>query len=210
MKLYSWEIGPNPRRVRIYLAEKGLDLPIEEAGVAGKPYLKSEFLSAHPHRRVPLLVLDDGTEIGEAMAICRYFETLHPDPPLMGRDAKDRALVEMWERLAEWEGMHAISEYFRNSRRSFAGRGLAGASVSIEQIPALIERGSQRMALFYERFDAQLADRPFVAGDRYSVADITTLCTIDFAVFCGLGIPDERANLKRWHAAVSGRPSAKA
>ena len=210
MKLFSWDIGPNPRRVRIYLAEKGLDVPIEDVGVPGKPILKPEFLDGHPHRRVPLLVLDDGTEIGEAMAICRYFETLHPNPPLMGRDATDRALVEMWERLAEWEGMHAVSEYFRNSRKSFVGRGLAGSPAAIEQIPALVERGANRMALFYARFDAQLADKAFIAGDAFSVADITTLCTVDFAAFCGLGIPEDRKNIARWHAEVSARPSAKA
>ena len=210
MKLYSWDIAPNPRRVRIYLAEKGISVPIEDAGLPGKPVLRPEFLERHRHRRVPLLVLDDGTEIGEAMAICRYFETLHPEPPLMGRDAKDRALVEMWERLAEWEGLHAVSEFFRNSRRSFSGRALAGSAAAIDQIPALVDRGRQRTALFYERFEEQLSGRPFVAGDAFSVADVTTLCTIDFANFCGLGIPANSAALERWHAQVSARPSAKA
>lgn len=208
MKLYVWGIAPNPRRVRIYLAEKGIDAPVEDAGVPGKPVLSPEFLAAHAHRRVPLLVLDDGAEIGEAMAICRYFETLHPEPPLMGRDAKDRALVEMWERLAEWEGMHSISEVFRNSKPSFSGRALAGSAQPIEQIPALAERGRQRMALFYQRFEAQLDGRPFVAGAAFSVADITALCAIDFAIFCGLGIPDGCVNLKRWHGEVSARPGA--
>ena len=125
MRLYSWDIAPNPRRVRIYLAEKGLDLPTEDVGVPGKPVLRADFLEKFGHRRVPLLELDDGTCIGEAMAICRYFEALHPDPPLMGGSARDVALIEMWERLAEWEGLHAVSEAFRNSRKSFAGRALA-------------------------------------------------------------------------------------
>lgn len=210
MKLYSWDIAPNPRRVRIYLAEKGIAVPIEDAGLSGKPVLSPEFLARHRHRRVPLLVLDDGTEIGEAMAICRYFETLHPEPPLMGRDAKDRALVEMWERLAEWEGLGAVSEFFRNSKRSFSGRALAGSAAAIEQIPALVERGRQRTALFYERFEAQLDGHAFIVGDVFSVADITMLCTIDFATFCGLGIPENCWNLRRWHQAVSARPSATA
>lgn len=208
MRLYSWDIAPNPRRVRIYLAEKGLDVPTEDVGLPGKPVLKPEFLAKFGHRRVPLLELDDGTCIGEAMAICRYFELLHPDPPLMGRDPRDAALIEMWERLADGEGLHAVSEAFRNSRRSFAGRALAGYDTPVEQIPALIERGTARVKLFYEKFDAQLAANEFVAGDGYSVADITTLCTVDFATFCGLGIPDGCAHLKRWHAAVSARPSA--
>jgi glutathione S-transferase len=209
MKLYNWSIAPNPRRVILYLSEKGIDVPIEEAGYPDKPILKPEFLAAHPHRRVPLLVLDDGTEIGEAMAICRYFETLHPDPPLMGTDAKDKALVEMWERLAEHEGLLASSEYFRNGRRSFAGRAVAGTPGAVDQIPALVERGKQRLMWFYDKFDAQLAANRFVAGARYSVADITTLCTVDFAKVVGLGIPDHCANLARWHAEVSARPSVK-
>jgi glutathione S-transferase len=208
MKLYSWEFAPNPRRVRIYLAEKGLTVPVEDVGVPGKPILNPDFLKKFPHRRVPLLELDDGTCIGEAMAICRYFEALHPEPPLMGRDPKEAALVDMWERLAEWEGMHAVSEYFRNAKRSFAGRALAGAAAPIEQIPALTERGRHRVASFYEKFEFHMKGREFIAGDVFSVADITTLCAVDFAETCGLGIPEGCAEMIRWHAAVSARPSA--
>ena len=210
MKLYSWDIAPNPRRVRIFLAEKGIEVPIEDVGVSGKPVLRPEFLEKFPHRRVPLLELDDGTCIGEAMAICRYFETRHPEPALMGRDAKEAAVVEMWERLAEWEGMHAISEYFRNAKRSFSGRALAGSAAPVEQIPALTERGRQRVAAFYEKFEFRLEGRNFIAGDAFSVADITTLCAVDFAAVCGLGIPEACRELRRWHEAVSARPSAKA
>lgn len=210
MILYDWSIAPNPRRVRIYLAEKGIDIPIEEAGYTDKPFLKPEFLEGHSHRRVPLLVLDDGTEIGEAMAICRYFETLHPEPPLMGTDARDRALVEMWERLAEAEGMQAISEVFRNSKRSFTDRSLAGSANPIPQIPELVERGTRRVGEFYDKFDRRLADNAFLAGENYTIADITALCAIDFAIFIGLAIPETSGNIARWHETVSARPSAKA
>lgn len=209
MKLYDWSIAPNPRRVRIYLAEKGIEVPIEEAGYPDKPILRPEYLEGHPHRRVPLLVLDDGTEIGEAMAICRYFETLHPEPPLMGADAKDRAIVEMWERIAEFEGLQAVSEAFRNAKRSFADRGLAGIPEPIAQVPDLIERGTQRLRLYYDKIDARLADNEFLAGARFSVADITTLCTVDFAILVGHAIPESCSNVARWHQAVSARPSAK-
>lgn len=209
MKLYGWGRAPNPRRVLIYLREKGIEVPLEDAGAPGEPVLKPEFLEAWPHRRVPLLVLDDGTWIGEAMAICRYFETLHPEPPLMGCDAREAALIEMWERIAEWEGLHAISEVFRNMRPEFADRSLAGHAAALPQITALVERGTRRMGLFYEKFEARLADSAFVAGDRFSVADITTLCTVDFARVVKLAIPDGCANLKRWHDAVSARPSVK-
>ncbi len=208
MKLYDWSIAPNPRRVRIYLAEKGIDIQVEEAGYTDKAFLKPEFLERFPHRRVPLLVLDDGTEIAEAMAICRYFETLHPEPPLMGTDARDRALVEMWERLAEWEGIHAISEVFRNSRRSFADRGLAGSGNPIPQIPELVERGTRRVGEFHDKIDRRLADSAFLAGENFTVADITALCAIDFAIFVGLGIPENRSNVARWHESVSARPCA--
>ena len=210
MKLYEWGAAPNPRRVRIFLAEKGIEVPTEDVGVPNSGDLKSEFLAAHPHRRVPLLELDDGTCIGEAMSICRYFEALHPDPPLMGRTPKEMALIDMWERIAEFEGLQAVSENFRNSRRTFTDRAIAGYANPLPQIPALIERGAVRTQMFFEKIDAQLAGNAFVAGDTYSTADITTLCTIDFARFCKLPVPDDCANLLRWYEAVSMRPSAKA
>ena len=210
MKLYDWGAAPNPRRVRIFLAEKGIEVPTEAVGVPNSGDLKPDFLAQHPHRRVPMLELDDGACIGEAMAICRYFEALHPDPPLMGRDAKEIAIVDMWERLAEFEGLQAVSENFRNSRRTFTDRAIAGYANALPQIPALIERGKIRTRVFCEKVDAQLADNEFVAGDSFSTADITTLCTIDFAKFCKLSVPDVCANLHRWYDAVSARPSAKA
>ena len=186
-----------------------MKIPVEDAGIPDKAELKPEFLAAHPHRRVPLLVLDDGSQIGEAMAICRYFETLHPDPALMGTDARDRAAVEMWERTAEHEGMQAVAEFFRNSRKSFAGRAIAGMPGTLEQIPALVERGKQRLLWFYDKIDRRLAENAFIGGKRYSVADITALCTVDFASRVGVELPAQLANLKRWHAEVSARPSAK-
>ncbi|NKB20763.1 MAG: glutathione S-transferase family protein [Alphaproteobacteria bacterium] len=207
MKLFTWGIAPNPRRVKIFLAEKGLNVPSEDVGVPGKAFLKPEFLEAHAHRRVPLLLLDDGTYIAEAMAICRYFEALHPEPALMGTNPQEVAVIDMWERLAEWEGMQAISEYYRNSKGSFTDRSLAGYSKTLEQIPALIERGEARLDLFYEKFDAQLSDNEYVAGERFSVADITTLCTIDFAAYSNLGIPENCQNLQRWYKSVSKRAS---
>jgi len=209
MKLYSWDIAPNPRRVRIYLAEKRIEVPVEEVGVPGKPILAPEFLARFGHRRVPLLELDDGTCIGEAMAICRYFEELHPEPPLIGRGPVERALVDMWERIAEAEAMHA-AEFFRNSRKSFTDRALPGAEAAIPQIPELVERGRARMLMFYDKMDIELAGRDFFACDHFSVADITALCAIDFARFCELPIPTTCANLSGWYDRVSARPSAAA
>lgn len=209
MKFYDWSIAPNPRRVRIFLAEKGIDVPTEQAGPPDKAVLYPAFLDKHPHRRTPLLELDDGTCIAEAMAICRYLEELHPTPPLMGTDARERALVDMWERSAEQEGLVAASEVLRNTARSFSGRGVPGVPGPIEQIPALAERGRARLAWFFEKFDRQLADNEFVAGDRFSVADVTTLCAVDFARFCKLEIPESCGNFRRWREAVSVRPAAR-
>jgi glutathione S-transferase len=210
MKLYDWSIAPNPKRVRMYLAEKGIEVEREEAAEPGKPVLKPDYLARFPHRRVPLLELDDGTTIGEAMAICRYFETLHPEPPLMGSGALDIATVEMWERISESEGMFVTVEVFRNSKRSFAGRALPGYAEPIEQIPELVERGKLRMAQYYDKIEGQLGGWDFIAGERFSVADITAYCVIEFAQFCELEIPESCPNVRRWFDAVAKRPSARA
>jgi glutathione S-transferase len=209
MKLYVWSKAPNPRRVLIYLEEKGIDVPLEDVG-GGKGRLKPEYLARYPQATVPMLELDDGTPIGEAMAICRYFEELHPDPPLMGTDARDKAIVEMWERRAYEEGLLAVAEIFRNRHPLFTDRGVPGAAGAIPQIPELIDRGKQRVQLFFRKFDAQLRNRPFVAGERFTVADATTLAVVDFAALGEESIPADCGNLARWHAEVSERPSAKA
>ena len=142
------------------------------------------------------------------MAICRYLEDAYPAPPLFGVDRKDRALVDMWERRAENEGFNGVAEVFRNSTPAFAGRGLPGFEEPIEQIPALIERGKKRLALFYARIEHQLADNRFIAGPRFSVADITALCIVDFATKgAKVGLPESHVNARRWHAEVSARPS---
>jgi glutathione S-transferase len=179
---------------------------MEDAG--GETHLRGEYVERYGRAVVPMLELDTGTCIWEAMAICRYFEDLHPDPPLMGVDATDRAIVEMWERRAYEEGMLGAAEAFRNSHPAFVDRGLAGSSEPVSQIAALIERGRGRLRRFYSQLDRQLAANEFVAGQRYSVADITTLCAIDFAKWTDNGILPEHASLSRWYEAVSARPSA--
>ena len=209
MKLYVWHQAPNPRRVLIYLAEKRLEVSLEDVG-GGKGRLKADYVARYPQATVPMLELDDGTQIGEAMAICRYFEELHPDPPLMGVDARDKAIVDMWERRSYEEGLLAIAEIFRNRHPLFADRGVPGTPDPIPQIPALVDRGRRRAASFFRKFDGQLADHPFVAGKRFTVADATTLAVVDFAKVGGESVPDECANLRRWHREVSERPSAKA
>lgn len=209
MKLYGWGQAPNPRRVLIYLAEKGIEIEVVEAGAGAR--LSDEYLARYEGRAVPMLELDDGTQIGEAMAICRYFEEDHPAPPLFGIDRRDRALVEMWERRAETEAFPGASEAFRNAHPAFVGRGLPGFVEPVAQIPALVDRGKQRLERFFRRIDARLADTPFIAGPRFTVADITALCAADFArKAVKLAIPEECANVRRWHEEVSARPSAAA
>ena len=209
MKIFDWHIAPNPRRLHIYLSEKGIQVPLEEVG-GDDLKLKPSYVAKYPHAMVPVLELEDGTCIGEAMAICRYFEELHPSPPLMGTDAKDKAIVEMWEKRANEEGMLAASELFRNTHPAFADRGLPGSAEPIEQHPYLVERAKARLGRFYAKFNAQLADNEFVAGERYTIADATTLCAIDFAKWTELDIPADCKHLRRWYEAVSARPSAKA
>lgn len=208
MKLYDWKGAPNPRRVLIFLKEKGIEMPVIDVGAAEGARLSDDFLSNDDHRLVPTLELDDGTRIGEAMAICRYLEAFHPEPPLMGIDAVDTARIDMWERRADAEGIGAASELFRNSHPAFAGRGLPGRAERIEQIPELIERGRARMAWFFDKFDAQIGANPFITGADFSVADITAFCATDFArKVCKVQVPESCENFTRWYAAVSARPS---
>jgi glutathione S-transferase len=208
MKLYGWMTAPNPRRAKIFVAEKGIGLEIFEASDPGNPgELSAEYCEKYPHRRVPLLELDDGDWIGEAAAICRYLEALYPDKPLMGRAPKETAIIEMWDRLAEWEGLMAVSEVFRNTHKLFAGRGLAGYDRDIPQIPELAERGNFRLGLFFDKIDKQLGRHEFLAGDRFSFADITALCAIDFGISRRLPIPENCAHVIDWHGRVSARPA---
>lgn len=209
MKIYDWHIAPNPRRLHIFIAEKGLNIPLVEVGTE-KLTLSDDYKARYPHAMVPMLELDDGTCIGEAMAIARYLEELYPDPPLFGTDPVEKAKIDMWEKRANEEGMLPASELFRNTAETFADRGLPGSAAPIPQIPELRQRGRERLGRFYVKFDQQLANNRYVAGDRYSVADITALCAIDFGKWTDFDIPPECANVRRWYNEVSARPSARA
>lgn len=208
MKLYHTQMTPSSRKVRIFLQEKRLEIPMED--VAEGFALAGWYRQQYPHAVVPMLELDDRTQLGEALAICRYFEECQPDPPLMGVGARDKAVVDMWERRAYLEGAGAVEEVFRNSHPLMVNRGLAGTDEPVPQIPVLIERGKRRLHRFYEKFDQQLAGSRFVAGDRFSIADITTLCAVDFGIACQLDIPESSVHVRRWHAEISTRPSAAA
>ena len=210
MKIYDWRLAPNPRRVRMFLAEKSLDVPLEEVGDGMR--LKPEFVARFdPWATTPTLELEDGTCIGEAMAICRYFEDLHPEPRLMGRDTKDKAVVEMWERRAYEGAMFALSEIIRNTHPAFAERGLPGTAEPIEQVASIVERGRGRLRRFSASADRQLGKSRFLAGDAFSVADITAFCALDSIVrMLEMPIAPEHPNLRRWFDDVAKRPSAAA
>lgn len=203
MKLYDSKTAPNPRRVRIFLAEKGITVPMEQVDIAGKQNRGPEYAKMNPMMGVPVLELDDGTCIAETVAICRYFDAQKPEPKLFGTDAKDQALVEMWNRRMELNVTAPIFNAFRHGNAFFADR--------IEQVPAWAEQQSREIPKMIDWLDGQLATRKFIAGDHFTIADITALCGLDFARVLRIKIdPDKHKNLARWHAEVSARPSAKA
>jgi glutathione S-transferase len=202
MLLHDSATAPNPRRVRIFLAEKGITVPTAQVDLAKRENRTPEYLAKNPLGGVPVLELDDGTCIAESVAICRYFEELQPEPPLMGTGARERALVEMWQRRMELEVAQCVFHCFQNTHPFFAGR--------IEQVPAYGEVAKKKLIARLGWLDGELAQRPFVAGDRYTIADITAQVGIDFARVIGVRIAPEHKHLARWHAEVSARPSAKA
>ena len=210
LKLYHSAGSPNSRRVRIFLAEKGLMLAMVPVDLGKGEQRSDEYRMINPRQMVPTLVLEDGTAIGEVLAIWRYLEETYPTKPLLGSTSKEKALVTMWERRAELEGFVAVMEGVRNAAVGLKGRAIAGPH-DYEQIPALVERSMLRVANFLSDLDARLAEVPFVAGDRFSVADITALVTIDFAAKAlGVSTPKEHRALTRWYKGVSARPSATA
>ena len=210
LKLYESSVSPNSRRVRIFLAEKGICVTRVPVDLGAKEQFSKAYAGINPHRVVPTLVLDDGTVIGEVPAIMRYLDEAYPKVPLLGATPKEKALITMWERRAELEGFASVMEGVRNAAAGLKGRAISGPH-GYEQIPALIERSKQRVANFYTDFEARLKDVEFVAGDRFSAADITTLVTVDFATQAfAMPIPDDSVALKRWYDAVSARPSATA
>ncbi len=202
MKIYEFAQAPNPRRVRVFLAEKGINVPYQQVNIGAGENRTPEFLKINPMGGLPVLELDDGTRIAESVAICRYFEGLHPEPNLFGKGALESATVEMWNRRMEFEVLANTAGAFRNTSDFFKGR-----------IPQVKEYGELCRAAALKRLEwlnEELANREFIAGNRFTIADITALIGIDFGRLTGIKILPEQKNLARWHQAVSSRPSAKA
>jgi glutathione S-transferase len=203
MKLYDYVRAPNARRVRIYLAEKGIAVPTEAVDLAALQHKSEAYTAINPMQRVPALVLDDGAVIAESLAICRYFEALHPSPGLFGIGAAGLAIVEMWNRFAEFYLFFPVAQVFRHLHPGMAAQ-------EVPQVAAWGEANKPRVEGFLPVLDRQLAAGPFVCGAHYSVADITALVAIDFMKPAKLAVAPEYRNIAKWHALVSARPSAKA
>ncbi len=199
MKFYN-AAAPSPRRVRIFLAEKGIEVPRIDLDLPGGETRSAAFRRKTRLCEVPLLELDDGTVITESQAICRYLEALHPAPSLFGRDPLERAEIEMWDRRMELEIMNPLGQIARHSFAFFADK--------LTQVPAFAEAQRSDLAGKFAWLDEELSDgRPFVAGERFSAADITGMTAVMIADFVEVAIPAALPHLSRWNAAIRARPS---
>lgn len=204
--LYTSVGAVSPRRVRLFLAEKGITVPEREVELRQREHFQADYKARNPSCTVPTLELDDGTCIGESDAICLYFEALQPEPPLMGSDARTRALIRAWDRWVEFDGLMSAMEGFRNAAPGFEGRAVPGPH-PIEQIRPLAERGARRYRYFLDDLDARLASSTHIAHEAFSIADLTALVTIDFARDRALELgPEPRhEHLNRWYDRVTAR-----
>ena len=209
MKFYDYAAAPSPRRARIFMAEKGVDIDTEQVDLAVKAQFEDAYRAVNPRCTVPALVLDDGTVLSDNVAIARYLEEVFPEPPLLGTDPVEKALVAEWMSRAEAEGLLAVAEALRNRSEFFKDSSITGPQ-RYAQVPELVERGRARAEAFFVELDARLADHAYLAGDRFSAADIAAFVFVDFAGWIKLTPPDGLAHLKRWYEAVAARPSARA
>jgi glutathione S-transferase len=210
MKLYDFGPAANAKRVRMFLAEKGIEIPIVEVQVRDGALFEEPYRTMNPFAVVPFLELDDGTVIGESMAICKYLEELHPEPTLLGRDARERALIEMWNRRLEIDGLMPMIHAVRNTNPLFAGRVVPGTRTDLAQLPEIVERGKAMLMILLERIDPILKDNAFIAGERFSIADITGFFMMNASKVLDVPFAERFPNVARWHADLASRPSAEA
>lgn len=203
MKIIETRTAPNPRRVRIFLAEKKITVPCEQLDLMAGDLKSASFSAINPMQRVPVLVLDDGTAISESVAICRYFEELHPEPPLFGIGPVGRATVEMWQRRLELGFFMHVAQAFRHLHPKMA-------HLEVPQVPAWGEANRDKALAMLALLDTRLGESRYLAGADYSIADITLLVAVDFMKPARLVLPAGLDNLRRWHEDVAARPSASA
>ena len=207
MKFYDCSTAPSPRRARMFIAEKGLRIETQDISLARREQLSDSFLAINPSATVPVLITDTGTTLTENIAIAAYLEAAHPTPPLMGTDPESKALVLMWNAIAEQQGGAPIAEALRNSNPHMKDRALPGP-MDLEQIPALAERGFKRVAAFFDLLEDRLGQSPYLAGDDLSLADITAYVFVDFARVIKQRIPEGNSATQAWFEAIGARPSA--
>lgn len=203
MKLFDGGKAPNPRRVRIFLAEKGISVPLVPVDMGAMGHRSADVTARNPLQRLPVLELDDGTVIAESVAICRYFEELNPSPPLFGVGAKGRALVEMWQRRMELNFLGSVASAFRHIHPAMK-------EWEIPQIPEWGEANKPKALEFLALMERELAGRRFAAGDDFTIADITGLVTLDFMKPARIEVPADMVNVLRWRDDLRARPSAAA
>ncbi|MFN3231197.1 MAG: glutathione S-transferase family protein [Alphaproteobacteria bacterium] len=209
MKLYQMGLAPNPRRLNMFLAEKGIEVPKIEIDTRKREQFGEDFTRINPMRQIPALELDDGMVLTESVAICHYFEGLHPEPNLLGKTPLEVATIMMWERRMEQHGLMPVADAFRNGNPFYEGHAVSGGE-PLPQIPELAERGLVRIDQFYQRLDGFLDGREWLAADRLTLADITGFVAADFAKVVGKKPPENLENLQRWYQAIRSRPSARA
>lgn len=209
MIFYDCTTAPSPRRTRMFIAEKGIDIETRQINIGKGEQLSPEFLAVNPRATVPVLVTEEGTALTENVAIAAYLEEMFPEPSLMGATAEERALVLMWNALCEAQGGQSIADAFRNSNPHMKGRALTGTE-NFEQIPDLAERAMKRVHLFFELLEARLSESAFLAGDSFTMADITGFVFCDFARVIKTPIPDSCTATRSWFEKIKSRPSASA
>ena len=210
MKLYDFGPAANSKRVRVFLAEKGIEVPIVELNVREDDQFKEPFTSMNPFHCVPFLELDDGTVIAESISVCRYLEELNPEPSLFGRTAVERGIIDMWNRRVELDGFMPALHAVRNKVPLFAGRVVPGTRTDLAQLPMMVERGTEMADIFLARLEPHMAKSAFIAGAEVSIADITCWFVINMVKMLGIDVEGRYPNIHRWHTEFSARPSTDA
>ena len=208
MKFYDCLTAPSPRRVRMFIAEKEIDIETVFVDLGSGEHLKLPFIELNPKASVPVLLLDNGTMLNESMAISVYLDSVFPDNNLTGLDPIERAVIAIAQLDMDLNGLQAVAECFRNSARGFAGRAMVGP-IGYDQIPELVERGRSRVKLFFNSLNERLAKSDYIAGDRFTVADITAFISLEFAKFIKEKPSEDAIHLQRWYSAIAQRKCAK-
>ncbi|MCE8520538.1 glutathione S-transferase [Ruegeria pomeroyi] len=207
MLFYDCSTAPNPRRARMFIAEKGVEIESRDISIAKGEQLQPAFRAVNPRATIPVLVTEEGTVLTENLGIAAYLEARFPEPPLMGRTADEKGLVMMWNAIAEQQGGAPVAEALRNGHPAFKDRAIPGPA-NHAQIPELAQRGIARVAQFFDVLEDRLSESPFVACDHFTLADISTFVFVDFARVIKMRVPEGNTATRAWYEAIKARPSA--